>query len=94
MRWLQSVFEAVWSVETAPRDWTKQLLVPIHKKGSQSECDNFRGIALLSVPSKVFTKVIANRLKPHVESFLSESQCGFRKGRGCNDQIFSLRTLM
>ena len=85
MRWLRSVFEAVWSEETAPHDWTKQLLVPIHKKGSQSECDNFRGITLLSVPSKVFTKVIANRLKPHVESFLSESQCGFRKGRGCND---------
>jgi hypothetical protein len=42
----------------------------------------------------VFTKVIANRLKPHVESFLRESQCGFRKGRGSNDQIFSLCTLM
>ena len=76
-----------------PSDWTKQLILQIYKKGSQSECDNFRGIALLIVPSKVFTKVISNRLKPHLELFLHESKCGFRKGHGCNDQIFLLRIL-
>ncbi len=94
IRWLTSIFNAVWTNESVPSDWTKQLIVPIHKKGSQSECDNFRGIALLSVPSKVFTKVISNRLKPRLELLLRESQCGFRKSRGCNDQIFSLRILM
>ena len=57
-----------------PSDWTKQLIVPIDKQGSQLECDNFRGIALLSVPSKVFTKVISNRLKSRLELLLRESQ--------------------
>ena len=94
VRWLSSIFATIWTEESVPSDWTKQLVVPIHKKGSQSDCDNFRGISLLSVPSKVFTKVISNRLKPRVEHLLRESQCGFRKGRGCNDQIYTLRVLM
>ena len=51
--YLTSIFNAVWTNESVPSDWTKQLIVPIHKKGSQSECDNFRGIALPSVPSSV-----------------------------------------
>ena len=36
-------------------------------KGSQSDCGNYRSISLLTFPSKVFTKIISNRLKPHVE---------------------------
>ena len=57
-------------------------------------CDNYHGIALLSTPSKVFTKAILNRVKPRTELFLHESQCGFRSGRGCADHLFSVRTLM
>ena len=44
--------------------------------------------------STVFTKAILNRLKPRAEVLLRESQCDFRSGRGCADQLFSLRTLM
>ena len=93
VQWLSSIFATIWAEESVPSDWITQLVVPIHKKGSQSDCDNFRGISLLSVPSKVFTKVISNHLKPRVQH-LRESQCGFRKGRGCNDQIYTLRVLM
>ena len=94
VRWLSSIFTTIRMEETVPSDWQKQLLVPIHKKGSQSDCNKYRGISLLSVPSKVFTKIISNRLKPHVELLLRENQCGFRKGRGCNDQIYTLQSLM
>ena len=94
MRWFKSLFDAIWREEVVPGDWKSQLLVPLHKKGSRTICDNYRGIALLSIPSKVFTKAILNRLKPRAEVLLRESQCGFRSGRGCADQLFSLRTLM
>ena len=92
--WLTSIFTTIWMEETVPSDWQKQLLVPIHKKGSQSDCDNYCRISLLSVPSKIFTKIISNCLKPQVERLLRENQCGFGKGRGCNDQIYTLRALM
>jgi len=44
IRWLTSIFNAVWTNESVLSDWTKQLIVPIHKKGSQSECDNFMAL--------------------------------------------------
>ena len=92
VRWLSSIFTTIWMEETVPSDWEKQLIVPIHKKGSQSDCDNYCRISyILSVSSKVFTKIISNRLKPHVELLLRENHCGFRKGRGCNDQMPSWR---
>jgi hypothetical protein len=75
----------LWEHESILKDWKRQILVPLHKKGSRNVCDNYRGIALLSIPSKVFATAILNRLKPRAEMLLRENQCGFRKGRGCAD---------
>ena len=94
IRWLTSLFNTIWSSESTPSDWLNHLIVPLHKKGSRSECDNYRGIALLSIPSKVFSRVLLNRIKPRAEALLRENQCGFRKGRGCTDQLFSLRVII
>ena len=94
VHWLKPIFDTIWATESVPEDWQSQILVPLHKKGSRTSCDNYRGIALLSVPGKVFAKAILNRLKPRAEQLLRESQCGFRRGRGCADQLFSLRMLM
>ena len=77
-----------------PSDCMKQLLIPIHKKGSSTTCDNYRGIARLSIPSKIFSRALLNWLKPCADLFLRENQCGFRQGRGCADQLFSLQVLM
>ena len=90
---LLCVCMCVWQSESVPEDWVKQLTIPLHKKGAHDHCDNFRGIALLSIPGKVFCRVIQKRLAERGNQLLRESQCGFRKGRGCIDQVFSLRVL-
>ena len=92
--WLTSLFNFIWSSESIPSEWLNHLIVTLHKKGSRSECENYRGIALLSIPSKVSTRVILNRIKPRAEALLRENQCGFRKGRGCTDHLFSFKVLM
>ena len=92
--WLKSIFNAIWETESVPEDWQSQLLVPLHTKGSRTICDNYRGIALLSIPGEVFAKAILNRLKPRADQLLRDSQCGFRCGRGCADHLFSLQVLM
>ena len=80
IHWLTSLFNSIWSSECIPSDWLNHLIITLHKKGSRSECDNYRGIALLSIPSKVFTRVLLNRVKPRADALLRENQCGFRKG--------------
>ena len=52
------------------------------------------GISLLDVVGKLFARVIQDRLQEVAEDTLPESQCGFRKGRGCTDMMFVARQLV
>ena len=49
---------------------------------------------LLSIPSKVLTRVILNRMKVAVDEVLRDQQTGFRKDRSCTDQIAILRIIV
>ena len=93
--WLTQVFNKVWRAENVPEDWKKAVIVAIFKnKGSSQECSNYRGISLLSVPGKLFMRVLLNRIKPIIENKLREEQAGFRRGRSTIDQIYSIRRII
>lgn len=47
----------IWQSETMPEKWKKGLIVPIHKKGSRSECANYRPITLLNVTYKLLSTI-------------------------------------
>ncbi len=50
--------------EGGPADWTKAIIVPVYKgKGRRGECGSIRSISLLSVPGKVYGKVIIERVQ-------------------------------
>ena len=84
----------VWEEGAVVRDWRDAEIVPIPKKGNLKHCDNWRGISLLDVVGKVFARILQERLQTIAEKVLPESQCGFRKGRGCIDMIFTARQLL
>ena len=46
-----------------PSKWCEALIVPIHKSGSVSDMNNYRGISLLSCISKIFSKILNDRLR-------------------------------
>ena len=69
-------------------------IVTLYKnKGDRSDCNNYRGISLLSIVGKVFARVILKRLQNLASRVYPESQCGFRAGRSTVDMVFSLRQL-
>lgn len=90
---LHCLFQKVHEKEQIPEDWGKAIITPIYKKGDKSDCKNYRGISLLSVPGKVFTKVLQRRMKCYVEEAVAEEQAGFRPGRGTVDQLFTIRQI-
>ena len=91
---LQPLFKAIWEGERVPDDWTKGVIVKIPKKGALNDCNNWRGITLLSVPSKILGKIIIKRISEAVNKTLRKEQAGFRRGHSCADQIFALRNII
>ena len=83
-----------WEEGAVPQDMRDCKIVTLYKnKGDRSDCNNYRGISLLSIVGKVFARVLLNRLHKLAERVYPESQCGFRSERSTIDMIFSLRQL-
>jgi hypothetical protein len=91
VKWMHRMVRKIWKEEQIVEEWKTCTIVPLFKKGDVEVCDNYRGISLLSIPSKVVAKILYRRIEAVVESKLNEAQCGFRKGRGCVDQIYNLK---
>ncbi|KAK3530975.1 hypothetical protein QTP70_007272 [Hemibagrus guttatus] len=68
--------------------------VPLFKKGDWRVCSNYRGITALSLPGKVYSRVLERRVGPLVEPRIQEEQCGFRPSRGTLDQLYTIHRVL
>lgn len=91
---LTALFNKIITTETSPDDWSKMIITPIHKKGDKLNAENYRAIALLSIPGKVFCKILMSRCSNIIEGSIGESQFGFRSGKGTTDAIFIARQII
>ena len=91
--WLTRVCKVACSTGQAPKQWRTGVIIPIHKKGDQRKCTNYRGISFISVPGKVYAKCLEKKCREIVEPKLTDAQCGFRPGRSTMEQIFALQQI-
>ena len=90
LEWLVQLLNLSFDMGVVPMDWCG--IVPLYKvKGDKCECSNSGGISLLSVVGKLFGRVLIKRVRAGTECAIGKEQCGFRKGRGCMDQVFAVR---
>jgi hypothetical protein len=89
---LQPIFQNIWKDITIPNEWNHGVIVTIPNKGNLNDCNNWRGITLLSIPSKIMAKIII-RISTAVDTKMCQEQAGFRPGKGCVDQMFTLRNI-
>ena len=77
-----------------PSEWRRSTMVPIPQKRRSGVCktDEFQGISLVPVAYKAMCSVIQGRLGHVVgeKNLVAEEQGGFRKGRGCREQLLTL----
>ncbi|KAL0195112.1 hypothetical protein M9458_008684, partial [Cirrhinus mrigala] len=91
---LHNLLLKCWEGGIIPQDMRDAKIVTLYKnKGDRSDCNNYRGISLLSVVGKAFARVILNRLQLLADRVYPESQCGFRAKRSTIDMVFTLRQL-
>ncbi|KIH63066.1 hypothetical protein ANCDUO_06643 [Ancylostoma duodenale] len=59
-----------------PDQWKSSKTVLIFKKGDKEDIENYLPIALLSIPYKLFTKIILNRLETTLDEHQPIEQAG------------------
>jgi hypothetical protein len=90
--WL-SAFNAMYLMGVYYHSWETSIVHTIYKnKGSKEAPDNYRGIALAQILSKVYSKLLYERLKTWAFSCgkISVYQAGFRAGYSTIDNVFIL----
>lgn len=73
------------------------LIKPLHKKGSKTNIDNYRPIALTPIISKIFEKVMSKRLLEFLDKYkiIVNQQYGFRQNKSTTLAIYNLiKTVM
>ena len=71
------------------------VLIPIQKPGKpKGPPNNLRPITLLNTIRKALSTIILKRIRPQIESYLSESQSGFRPDRSTADVVWAHKWLV
>jgi len=94
--WAWEICRRVWRGEGWPDQWKEGGIVPIIKKGDGERVENYRGVTLMPSIYKIYTTILAERLKEEVEGkgIIPSNQTGFRKGMGTIDQIYTLNYIV
>ena len=89
--WILALFNQCATHTTIPKAWRKARVVALLKPGKDpNHKKSYRPISLLSIPYKLYERMIMSRMSPTVEQQLSPDQAGFRPGRSCCDQLLNL----
>jgi hypothetical protein len=76
-----------------PSQWKDVIISILFKKGDKRDCNNYRGLSLITHIGKLLERLIQNRLLPFAENnnVFPESQHGFRPDRSTVDAIYVSR---
>lgn len=90
---LLSFFQVCFESGTIPSSWKLSQVVAIPKPGKpRTLASSYRPIALTSHLSKVYERILKERLEHYVErnNLLPKCQAGFRKSRSISDHLYTL----
>ena len=75
---IHKLITSIWKKEKWPEEWKESFIVPIHKKGDKTDCNNYRGISLLPTTYKILSNILLSWLIPYAKEIIGDHQCGFR----------------
>ena len=84
---LSQLFKLSYNTGKIPSDWKLANVVPIHKKGSKVEVNNYRPISLTSLVMKVYERIIRDELLKRCNHLIDQRQHGFLMQKSCCTQM-------
>ena len=92
---LVKLLQKIWDTEEIPVKFARATFVMLYKqKGSKNDPSKYRCIGLLNHCYKILSQCLLERLNAETDGYLADWQAGFRKQRGCRDNVMVLRTLI
>jgi len=91
---IYKLITSIWKKEKLPEEWKESIILPIHKKGDKTDCNNYRGISLLPTTYKILSIILLSRLIPYAKEIIGDHQCGFLRNRTTIDHIFCIRQIL
>ena len=89
---LAVLFNCILLRNVLPTVWRTTSIVLIPKKGDLKDPANWRPITLISVLQRLFHRILANKISPHIE--LHSSQKGFRRIDGTLANLLTLEAFI
>ena len=89
---LKLIFNNILRTSNFPILWKLANVTPVFKKNDKQLIKNYRPISLLPLLSKVFEKIIFNKLYKHLtdNNLITPNQSGFRPGDSTVNQLLYL----
>uniref|UniRef100_A0A803TGC1 Reverse transcriptase domain-containing protein n=1 Tax=Anolis carolinensis TaxID=28377 RepID=A0A803TGC1_ANOCA len=86
--YLQKIMNAILKDQNPPESWRMASIIMINKeKQDPKDVKNYRPISLLNVDYKIFTNILAERLKYFLNEWIKEEQTGFLPKRQIKDNV-------
>ena len=95
---LTQLFRKIYQTRQIPEQWLISKIIPIHKKGQMKNVENYRPIANLCSCSKIFEKLILQRIRKlefdNKIDLTGKSQHGFKPNHSTLTAGLKLQTLI
>ena len=91
---LFAIVRLMWQTEAIPPALVRGTFVMLYKKGPRDNFGNYRAVGLMCHSYKLLSMLVLHRMHDDVESRLADIQAGFRRERGCRDNVLLLRLLV
>jgi endonuclease/exonuclease/phosphatase family metal-dependent hydrolase len=92
--WLTEVFNEIIVQQQLAISMQTAVVTLLFKKGDRNEIGNYRPISLLCCDYKIFTKVLAERMKNVLNDIIQTSQQGFVKGGDIRGSIIQVKRII
>jgi hypothetical protein len=78
---MHKLINSVWNKKELPDQWKESIILPTHQKCDKTDCNNYRGISLLSISYNILSNILPSNLSPYKDQVTGDHQCEFRRNR-------------
>jgi hypothetical protein len=69
---IHKIINSVWNKEQLSDQRKESIIVPVQKKDDKTDCNNYRGISLLSTSYKILSNILLSRLSPYIDEIIGD----------------------